>query len=155
MSIDAARLTAVISPLRRALLSAARAAERLPEIPDAQVEVIRALPAGTTTSPGELASTLGVGRSTISNLLASMERSGLVSRTRRDDDRRSIDVQATREALDLFSRFDRASIALLTNAVSTLSAADQRALTEAVPALERLLAAVRLTGRDTPEENTA
>lgn len=155
MSIDAARLTAVISPLRRALLSAARAAERLPEIPDAQVEVIRALPAGTTTSPGELASTLGVGRSTISNLLASMERSGLVSRTRRDDDRRSIDVQATREALDLFSRFDRASIALLTNAVSTLSAADQRALTDAVPALERLLAAVRLTGRDTPEENTA
>lgn len=155
MSIDATRLTAVISPLRRALLSAARSAEHLPEIPDAQVEVIRALPAGAILSPGELASALGMNRSTISNLLAAMERADLVSRNRRDDDRRSIDVQATPRALDLFSRFDRASVALLDSAVSTLSSADQRALADVTPALERLLDALRRAEPETTNEDTA
>ena len=53
--LDASRLASVISPLRRVLLASARAAEHLPEIPDAQVEVIRALPRGVVSSPGELA----------------------------------------------------------------------------------------------------
>jgi len=65
MSFDAARLAAVISPLRRALLAAAREQEGLPDIPDAQIEIIRALPRGTVAAPGELAETLGLGRSTI------------------------------------------------------------------------------------------
>ena len=45
-ALDPARLAAVISPLRRDLLAGARAAEHLPDIPDAQIEVIRALPRG-------------------------------------------------------------------------------------------------------------
>jgi DNA-binding MarR family transcriptional regulator len=138
MSLDATRLAAVISPLRRALLAAARERENLPDIPDAQIEVIRALPRDAVASPSGLADSLGLGRSTISNLLAAMERSGLVTRTARTDDRRQVDVAASAKALGFFDRFDRSSAAIVADAAATLSATDRQALEAAVPALERL-----------------
>ncbi|GAA5202702.1 MarR family winged helix-turn-helix transcriptional regulator [Microbacterium jejuense] len=137
-AFDAARLTAVVSPLRRALLAAAREREGLPDIPDAQIEVLRALPRGTVAAPGELATTLGLGRSTISNLLAAMERAGLVTRQPRTDDRRGVEVAASPDALGYFERFDAASAAIMTDAATRLSAGDLAALAGAVPALERL-----------------
>ncbi|GAA2712802.1 MarR family winged helix-turn-helix transcriptional regulator [Actinoplanes palleronii] len=136
--LDAARLAAVISPLRRTLLAAARAAERLPEIPDPQIEIIRALPRGTVAGPGELAGRLGMSRPTVSNLLTTMEANGLVERRPRPGNRRHVEVLATAKALDLFDRFDLASGTLLGGAAATLSAADRSALAAALPALERL-----------------
>lgn len=138
MSLDAARLAAVISPLRRALLAAARERESLPDIPDAQIEVLRALPEGTVASPSGLAQALGLGRSTISNLLAAMERARLVTRRARTDDRRQVDVVASDEALGYFGRFDRASAAIVADAAASLPPEDRAALEAAVPALERL-----------------
>lgn len=149
MTFDAGRLAAVVSPLRRALLAAAREREGLPDIPDAQIEVIRALPRGTVSSPSALARSLGLGRSTISNLLAGMERSGLVARRARTDDRRQVDVEASAEALTYFDRFDRAAAAIVADAAASLSPHDLTALEAAVPALERLrdvLVARRGTG---------
>lgn len=136
--LDAARLTAVVSPLRRALLAAAREREGLPDIPDAQIEILRALPRGTVAAPGELAATLGLGRSTVSNLLAAMERAGLVTRTPRTDDRRGVAVAASPQALSYFERFDAASAEIMRDAATRLSAGDLSALAGAVPALERL-----------------
>ena len=102
MNADAARLAAIISPLRRALLRAAREQEGLPEIPDTQVEILRSLPRGTVLSPGGLAQQLGRNRSTVSNLLAAMERAGLVIRRGATNDRRQVEVVATPAALDWF-----------------------------------------------------
>jgi DNA-binding MarR family transcriptional regulator len=136
--LDPARLAAVISPLRRTLLAAARAAEHLPEIPDAQIEIVRALPRGTVSAPGELADRLGLSRSTVSNLLTTMEAAGLIERRPRAGDRRHVEVLATARALDLFDRFDLASGDLLADAAATLTPADRAALAAAVPALERL-----------------
>ncbi|GGN69395.1 hypothetical protein GCM10010112_34880 [Actinoplanes lobatus] len=135
---DAARLAAVISPLRRTLLAAARAAEHLPEIPDAQIEIIRALPRGAVTTPGELADRLGLSRPAVSNLLTAMETAGLVERRPRPGNRRQVEVLATAKALNLFDRFDLASGDLVAYAAATLTAADRAALAAAVPALERL-----------------
>ena len=135
---DAARLTAAVSPLRRALLAAAREREGLPDIPDAQIEILRALPRGTIAAPGELAATLGLGRSTVSNLLAAMERAGLVTRTPRTDDRRGVAVAASPRALSYFDRFDAASAEIVRDAATHLSADELSALAGAVPALERL-----------------
>lgn len=137
-TVDTARLTAVISPLRRTLLATARAQENLPDLPDAQVEVIRALPRDAVVSPGALAAELGLSRPAISNLLAAMERSGLVERRQRPDDRRRVEVRATERALDIFDRFDTTSARITADAVDRLSADDQRALAGALPALERL-----------------
>jgi DNA-binding MarR family transcriptional regulator len=136
--LDPARLAAVISPLRRTLLGAARAAEHLPEIPDAQIEIIRALPRGTVLGPGELAALLNLSRPTVSNLLTAMESNGLLERRPRPGDRRQVEVTATAKALDLFDRFDLASGALVAGAAATLGVADRIALAAAVPALERL-----------------
>ncbi|WP_155371448.1 MarR family winged helix-turn-helix transcriptional regulator [Catellatospora vulcania] len=144
-AFDPADLAAVISPLRRTLLAAARAAEDLPEIPDAQIEIIRALPAGSVATPGELAARLGMSRPTVSNLLRTMEHSGLIARRQRDDDRRRVTVAASAKALDLFDRFDRASARLIAAAAATLPDGDRDALAAAVPALDRLRAA--LAGR--------
>jgi DNA-binding MarR family transcriptional regulator len=133
----------VISPLRRTLLAAARAAEQLPEIPDAQIEIIRALPRGTVAAPGELAQRLGLSRSTVSNLLRAMETNGLIARRQRTDDRRQVAVLASARALDLFDRFDRASAELVAMAAATLSNKDNEALAAALPALQRLRDALR------------
>ncbi|GAA1388520.1 MarR family winged helix-turn-helix transcriptional regulator [Catellatospora chokoriensis] len=156
-TLDPAHLAAVISPLRRTLLAAARAAEDLPEIPDAQIEIIRALPAGTATTPGELATRLGMSRPTVSNLLRTMETAGLIARSQRTDDRRHVTVAASAKALDLFDRFDRASARLIATAAATLPAGDRAALAAAVPALERLRAALAAQRRHpsaspTPED---
>jgi DNA-binding MarR family transcriptional regulator len=136
--LDAARLASVISPLRRTLLATARATENLPEIPDAQIEIIRALPRGTVAGPGELAERLGLSRPTVSNLLTAMETAGLVERRPRPGNRRHVEVLATAKALDLFDRFDLASGDLVAAAAAGLSEADRAALAAAVPALERL-----------------
>ncbi len=159
MTLDVGRLTAVISPLRRTLLAAAAAREQLPDIPDAQVEIIRALPAGTTAAPGELAASLGLTRPTVSNLLAQMESRGLITRTRRAEDRRRVDVAASDEALGYFTRFDHASGAIVAEAAESLTAADLAALQHALPALERLrdvLAELRLRdAQDVSHERSA
>ncbi|MEU4163995.1 MarR family transcriptional regulator [Actinoplanes sp. NPDC026670] len=137
-ALDAARLAAVISPLRRTLLTAARAAEHLPEIPDAQIEIIRALPRDTVTTPGELAERLGLSRPTVSNLLTQMETAGLIERRPRPANRRQVEVLATARALDLFDRFDLASGDIVAAAAATLTDTDRAALAAALPALERL-----------------
>lgn len=138
--LDAARLAAVISPLRRALLAATRAQARLPELSDAQMDVIRALPRGTSRGPAEIAARLRLSRSTVSNLLGAMEGDGLIERSPAPSDGRRVVVRASARALDLFDRFDSANSALVAQATAKLDDDERSALTAAVPALERLCA---------------
>ncbi|MET0673799.1 MAG: MarR family transcriptional regulator [Microbacterium pygmaeum] len=137
-TMDAARLAAVISPLRRALLAAARRAAQLPDIPDSQVEIVRALPHGKATTPGALAEKLGLSRPAVSNLLGAMEQGGLIVRRPAAGDGRRVVVSATERALALFERFDDAAAALVADAMLRLAADDRTALAAAVPALENL-----------------
>ena len=132
------RLSAIISPLRRGLLRAARNTERLPDIPDAQIEVLRALPVGITRSPGELATELGLSRPTVSNLLRAMEIAGLVTRQVPSGDGRRIDVAASARAVRLLERFDRAAAEVLAESFAALAESDRAALDAAVGPLERL-----------------
>lgn len=147
----AARLGSLISPLRRSLLRVARSAEHLPEIPDAQIEVLRALPAGAERTSGELAEELGLSRPTISNLLRDMERAGLIARRGATDDRRRVLVAASDRAVDLLDRFDRASATVLADVLERLDPDDRRALDAALGAFERLRDAVEQVSRDQPK----
>ncbi|WP_024805998.1 MarR family winged helix-turn-helix transcriptional regulator [Nocardia sp. BMG51109] len=135
---DPARLAAVLSPLRRTLLASTRASANLPDIPDAQIEIVRALPRGVVRSPGELAERLGLGRSTVSNLLTVMTDRGLVTRRPNAHDLRRVEVAATARALALFERFDATSAALMAAAAADLGPAERARLADALPALERL-----------------
>lgn len=139
---DAARLAAVISPLRRALLAAARADARLPELSEAQIDVLRALPRGTARGPAQIAAQLRLSRPTVSNLLSSMEAETLIERTPDPTDGRRVVVRASARALDLFDRFDAANSALVAKASADLDDDDRAALTAALPVLERLCTAL-------------
>lgn len=144
--LDAARLAAVISPLRRALLSATRAAAALPELSEAQIDVLRALPRGTAKGPAEIAAQLRLGRPTVSNLLGGMESEGLIERAPDPSDGRRVVVTASPRALDLFERFDASSSRLVVEASASLSASERATLEAAIPALEHLC--VVLAGAD-------
>lgn len=137
-TLAAARLTAVISPLRRTLSAAAREQEGLPDIPDAQIEILRALPSGCVRSPGDISSRLGLNKSTVSNLLASMDRAGLIVRRPHPGDGRQVEVSASPEALGLLARFDAASAALIEAFLPALSSEEGAALESALPVLEKL-----------------
>lgn len=143
IDIAVARLNGVISPLRRGLLRAARTTEHLPDIPDAQIEVLRALPEGGSRAPAELAAELGLSRSTISNLLRTMEAADLVTRRAAPEDGRSVEVRASARAIRLLDRFDAASTGLLAGAVAELTDDERAALIAALPALDRLRDAVQ------------
>ncbi|WP_258567234.1 MarR family winged helix-turn-helix transcriptional regulator [Microbacterium sp. Se5.02b] len=107
---------------------------------DAQIDVLRALPHGTSRGPAEIAAQLRLSRPTVSNLLGAMETDGLVERGPDPSDGRRVAVRASARARELFDRFDAVNTALVTRVSRELDDADRAALDAALPALERLCA---------------
>ncbi|MBC2865503.1 MarR family transcriptional regulator [Streptomyces mexicanus] len=139
----AAGLGGLLGPLRRAVLRATRNAEGLPDLPEAQIELLRALSSAPEgLSPGAVATRVRVAPSTVSNLVRTMSAARLVDRVRPAHDQRTVVLTASQEALHLLDRYDRASTAALTRVVTELSDADRRALDQALPALDRLVTAL-------------
>src|ERR1700738_936139 len=90
-----AELSRVLGPLRRAVLRATRAAEDLPDLPDAHIEILRAVADRPAITPRAIADQLGLARPTVSNQLHAMKRDGLVSLARSDTDARVVHVTVT------------------------------------------------------------
>ncbi len=136
---DAARrLSAEIGPFRRALLTTARRSGDLPDIPDAQIEVLRRLDADGWSSPTTLGRALGLARSTVSNLVAAMERDGLVERRLARGDGRSTEVGLTGLARRRLAVYDESAERVLVAAIAASSAADRRVIAEVGAVLGRL-----------------
>ncbi|QUH04626.1 MarR family transcriptional regulator [Saccharopolyspora erythraea] len=135
----AADLGRLLGPLRRALLRSTRAAEELPDLPEAQIEVLRVLAAEGPLGTSAVAERLRISPSTVSNLVRSMMSAGLVQRRRSESDLRAVGLSATPEALDLLERYDQASREILRTAMDRLGADDRARLADAVPALENLV----------------
>lgn len=147
----------LIGPLRRAVLRT-RMAEDLPDLPEPQIELLRALEAVGTATPSDLAAQLRVAPSTISNLLRTMTASGLVRRTPSTVDLRTAQLGLSAPSRDMLDRYDRSSTAALRRAIARLTKDDRAAVERALPALRALLAALEdeqqthrraLTGRNT------
>lgn len=136
----ARRLSAEIGPFRRTLLGTARRSVALPDIPDAQIEVLRRLDEDGWSSPTALGRSLGLARSTVSNLVAAMERDGLVERRLARGDGRSTEVGLTDLARRRLADYDVSAERVLVAAMRALPDGDRRALAAAMPALERLRA---------------
>ncbi|WP_406690831.1 MarR family transcriptional regulator [Saccharopolyspora sp. ID03-671] len=142
--LDTAALefTRLLGPLRRAVLRASRQAADLPDLPEAQIELLRLLVADGPLSPREAATALQVAPSTISNLVKTMRAAGLVARDSDPEDARTARLSATDTALDLLDRYDRASASALRRSLAQLPAAERARLDAALPALRALTAAV-------------
>lgn len=136
--ITAAALSRLLGPLRRAVLRATRAAGGLPDLPDAHIEILRAVADSPDITPRAIADQLGLARPTVSNLLQAMKRDGFLSLTRSDSDARVVHVRTTAFAASLLTRYDSASQQILCSALNELSQGDRLAITAAVPALTNL-----------------
>jgi DNA-binding MarR family transcriptional regulator len=134
----AAALSRILGPLRRAVLRATRTAEALPDLPEAHIEILRAVVDQPGMSPPAIAEHLKLARPTVSNLMKTMRRADLIELTRDEDDARRVYVSATRTAKGLLRRYDAASEDILTTALSTLSPAERKAIEAAIPALSKL-----------------
>lgn len=137
-----AQLSALLGPLRRAVLRRTRAAEGLPDLPESQIELLRLLVATGGLSPSQAARELEVAQSTISNLLRTMTAADLIERRPLQADGRGALLVASARARGLLDRYDRASAALLRETLDGLPADDRRALESSLPALRRLLTAL-------------
>ncbi|MGW2860174.1 MarR family winged helix-turn-helix transcriptional regulator [Streptomyces sp. NPDC001205] len=139
----ALELGRLLGPLRRAVLRATRNAEGLPDLPEAQIELLRTLSAAPDgLAPREAAARLRVAPSTVSNLVRTMTAAGLVERVSHPHDLRTVTLTASDMARELLARYDSASTAALAEASAELPAEDRATLAAAMPALDRLLLAV-------------
>ncbi|MEV6552884.1 MarR family transcriptional regulator [Streptomyces sp. NPDC051597] len=135
----ASDLSQLLGPLRRAVLRSTRGAADLPDLPEAQIELLRALAAEGSLGTKVVADRLRIAPSTVSNLVKTMVASGLIERTADRADQRAVILTPTPTALDLLDRYDRASTAALEGALAALPAADRAALRDALPVLRRLV----------------
>jgi DNA-binding MarR family transcriptional regulator len=88
--------------------------------------------------PGDLAQREFVSAPTMTRTLRDLEDRGFVSRADDPDDRRSILVRATDEGEHEILRARSSRAEILAELIEQLPEADQRALAEALPALEHL-----------------
>ncbi|MBF4622986.1 MarR family winged helix-turn-helix transcriptional regulator [Clavibacter sp. VKM Ac-2872] len=142
LRVVARRLGADLGPFRRRLMNASRSAADLPDLPDAQVEVLRRLETTGWATPTGLGRGLGLARSTVSNLILAMERDGLVDRRLAKGDGRSTEVGLTDRARDLLRTFDRSTEGVLVGALRGLTPDELRDIARALPAFEALHAAI-------------
>jgi DNA-binding MarR family transcriptional regulator len=131
----------LIGPLRRAVLRT-RHAEGLPDLPEAQIELLRALQEAGTTTPREVAKQLHIAPSTVSNLVRTMIPSGLVERTPSATDLRNVHLALSPKARDMLDRYDRVSTAALRAAMNRLTLQRRNALERALPAFADLIVAL-------------
>ncbi|MEU3520524.1 helix-turn-helix domain-containing protein [Streptomyces sp. NPDC006654] len=137
----------LLGPLRRAVLRRTRNAEDLPDLPEAQIELLRVLAAAGSATPREVAERLRIAPSTVSNLVRVMTASGLVERGPSGTDLRTVRLTPSPRALELLNQYDRASTGALREAVEALRPQSRDALRVAVPALAELLAEMERKAR--------
>ncbi|MEV5943258.1 MarR family transcriptional regulator [Streptomyces sp. NPDC051994] len=129
----------LLGPLRRAVLRTRRS-DDLPDLPEAQIELLRALCGTGPLTPREASARLRVAPSTVSNLVRTMTASGLIERTPSSTDLRTVHLAASPRAVDLLDRYDRVSTRALQGALDQLTAQSREAIDRALPALAELLA---------------
>ncbi|MEU9188447.1 MarR family winged helix-turn-helix transcriptional regulator [Streptomyces sp. NPDC048484] len=142
MDDTAFQLSRLLGPLRRAVLRSTRSAEGLPDLPEAQIELLRSLAAEGPLGTRDAAARLRIAPSTVSNLVKTMTGAGLVERTSDPADLRAVVLTPSAAALELLDRYDRTSAEALTRTIGELPAADRQALTAALPVLVRLVTAL-------------
>ncbi|MEU0540114.1 MarR family transcriptional regulator [Nocardia sp. NPDC005978] len=124
------------------MLRRTRSAEGLPDLPEAQIELLRLLVATGGLAPSRAATELKVAQSTISNLVRTMSAADLVERRPLPSDGRGALLVASTRARQLLDRYDRASATVLRDTMRELPAADRHALQAALPSLRLLLVAL-------------
>jgi len=129
----------ILGPLRRAVLRKARVAGHLPDLPEAQIEMLRVLIDAGPIASGDVAARLRVAPSTVSNLARQMAGAGLLKRIPSETDLRTVQLAASDHARQLFQQYNATSTAALQRAMDGLGSIHRQHLERALPALKLLL----------------
>jgi len=145
----AAGLPESIARLRRAIRRAARAADPANTLTVAQLELMSCLAEHPGARPGELARQLRLAPNTVTTLINALIPRSLISRTPAEDDRRAVTISLTDAGAGALAAWQATNADILGTAVAALSAAQRRALSQAVPALDALARAIDKIADDT------
>jgi DNA-binding MarR family transcriptional regulator len=132
----------VIARLRRALRRGARVADPANRLAVAQLEVLSAVTEQPGVRPGQLARQLHMRPNTVTTIVNALSAQGMLSRSGSSGDRRAIELTGTEAGQQAVLTWQATNAAVLHIALSTLPAAQRRALTSAVPALDALARAI-------------
>ena len=136
----------VVSRLRRAMRRSARAAGRDGKLPGglsvAQLELLSCVADNPGARPGQLARLLRLAPSSVATLVYGLRRSGLVSRTGGQLDRRTASLELTAEGTAVVARWQEVNEHILQAAITSLGSASRGALAAALPGLRELTGAV-------------
>ena len=138
LSVTAGELLGAIGLVRRAARRAARLAWRQEPLPPAQSELLRLTAAHPGITVADAAQELRLAPNTVSTLVGKLTSAGLLRRSRGAADGRTALLSMTERGLARQAEYRDLRAELAGQAFARLSAADQRALAAAVPALLRL-----------------
>jgi DNA-binding MarR family transcriptional regulator len=131
-----------IARLHRALRRGARVASPGNSLAVAQLELLSAAAEHPGARPGQLATLLHMRPNTVTTIVNALTAQGMISRATHDTDRRAIELTITDTGQQAVHAWQATNSAVLHLALSTLPAAQRRALAAAVPALDALAKAI-------------
>jgi DNA-binding MarR family transcriptional regulator len=137
--------------LRRVARRAAR--RNLPELPSSESELLTLVEELKGIGVNEAARLMQVSPNTVSTLIRSLTKRGLLERLSDPTDRRAALLHITGAGAARIRRIRRQRAEAMTKAMSGLGAADRETLSNAVPAMRRLLE--ELERRTAPKGNGA
>ena len=135
-------VAALVANLRRAMRKAARAQAPGMPLSVAQLELLSLVEEHPGARPGDLAGLLHLAPNSVSTLANAMVSAGMLNRSPGAADKRTVEYTLTPQGAQLVGQWRTVNEALLQSAIAALSAQDRRVLTETLPVLERLVAAI-------------
>ena len=145
----AAELLSAISIIRRTVRRAARQASPTEPLPPAQSELLRLAAAHPRLTVAEAAQELRLAPNTVSTLVSRLTATGLLGRVRGEADGRTALLTVTTAGSSRVRQWRDLRADLTGRALGRLSAADQRVLAAAAPALGRLAEQLDADRRET------
>src|SRR5262245_1037003 len=150
----AGELMGTVSGLRRVVRRRLRTALPGRQLPSAQVELMLLVEARPGIGVSAAAQALGLAGNSVSTLVNALVDAGLLRRETDPIDRRAARLHLTAKARQRIARRRDARADLVGRAIEELSPADQQAISDALPALRRLLDTVREMDAEDDEEGT-
>jgi DNA-binding MarR family transcriptional regulator len=139
-------LAAALRPLVFQLYRAVRHASPHLQLSASQGSALATLVGAGPLRIGQLAEAEGVRLPSMTEIVARLERDGLVARRPDPDDRRGIIVEVTPDGMARYAESIAARVTFLRDRLARLSASDQAAIRAALPALQAMLDTPGRTG---------